>query len=342
MYVSVGGPYPNLQGPLYTTGYERYRERESLRRTSNRVCFTALIGIALMAFVFPEIGGMFLGSVGFPLTAHSAFNGIPPVLYYLLIGFDYIAGLALPAFIYFSAQRMPLSEGIPFGKTSVADVMLYVAFGCMVCMLANYPADLVAKLQEFFGYSGNLPTMPLNNDPAVLALYGLNVVVIPPLVEEIMFRGVILQSLRRYGDGFAVLVSAMLFGMYHGNFIQMVFAFLSGLALGFVVIRTNSLLPSILIHFINNGISYAVEMVTRFYGQNAANNVQNIATYTLMALGVVAMIVLIVQRKLRPRKQGGSILPFSTRLGAAFGNFGAVFFIIYAIAYSVVTLRYGS
>lgn len=341
MYVSAGGPYQNWPGPLYTAGYERYRERASLRRTSNRVCLTALIGIVLMAKVLPIIGGIFLGSIGFPLTNHSTFSGIPPVLYYLLVAFDYIAGLALPAFIYFSAQHMPLSEGIPFGKTSVADVALYVAFGCMVCMLANYPANLVAKLQEFFGYSGNLPSMPLNNDPAVLALYGLSVVVIPPLVEEIMFRGVILQSLRRYGDGFAVLVSAMLFGMYHGNFIQMVFAFLSGLALGFVVIRTNSLLPSILIHFINNGISYADEMILRFYGQNAANDMQNIATYILIALGVVAMIVLIVQRKLLPRKRSGSILPFSSRLGAAFGNFGAVCFIIYAIAYSVYMLHYG-
>lgn len=342
MFVSVGGPYPNWQGPLYTAGYERYRERESLRSTSNRVCFTALIGIALMAGVLPEIGGIFLGSVGFPLTAHSAFNGIPPVLYYLLIAFDYIAGLALPAFIYFSAQHMPLSEGLPFEKTSAADVALYVAFGCMVCMLANYPANLVVKLQEFYGYSGGPTPMPLNNDPAVLALYGLSIVVIPPLVEEIMFRGVILQSLRRYGDGFAVLVSAMLFGMYHGNFVQMVFAFLSGLALGFVVIRTNSLLPSILIHFINNGISYAGEMVTRFYGQNAADRMEAIATYTLIALGVVAMIVLILQHKLLSRKRSGSILPFSSRLGAAFGNVGAVCFIIYAVAYSIYTLHHGS
>ncbi len=195
------------------------------------------------------MGELFLKGIGFSFDRSNNFSGFPPVLYYLFLGLNYVLGLAIPAFLYFSAEHIPLSEGIPFRKTSALDLVLYVAFGSMVCMLANYPADFVSKLQEFFGFSGSLPDMPLNNDPAVLALYGLSVVVIPPLVEEVMFRGVILQSLRRYGDGFAVLVSAMLFGMYHGNLIQMVFAFLSGLALGYVVIRTNSLLPSILIHF---------------------------------------------------------------------------------------------
>lgn len=338
MYVSVGGPYSNGFRPFYSAGRE---ECAKIRSTSNRVCWTALAGIFLMMIVLPAAGELYLRSVGFTLSGKFAFDGLPPVMYYLLIGVDYVAGLAIPAFLYFSAEHMPLSQGIPFRKTSAADLALYVAFGCMICMLANYPANLVAKLQSFFGFSGDLPEMPLNNDPAVLALYGLSVVVIPPLVEEIMFRGVILQSLRRYGDGFAVLVSAILFGLYHGNLIQMVFAFLSGLALGYVVIRTNSLLPSILIHFINNGVSFAIEIITRFYGQHTADSANNIVSCILIALGLGAFFLLAVKHKLFSGKRSGSALPFSSRMGAAFGNFGAVCFILYAIVSSLYVLHHG-
>lgn len=338
MYVSAGGPYHNSFHPFFTAGYE---ERMQIRSTSNRVCWTALAGVVLMGFVLPAIGLLYLKSIGFPISGKASFDGMSPVMYYLLVGVDYVVGMALPAFLYFSAERMPLSQGIPFRKISVEEIVLYVAFGSMICILANYPANLVSKIQEFFGFSGSLPEMQLNNDPRVLVLYGFSVVIIPPLVEEVMFRGVILQSLRRYGDGFAVLVSAILFGLYHGNFIQMVFAFLSGLALGYAVIRTGSLLPSILIHFINNAVSFAVEIVSRFYGQSMANYVDNIAALTLIVLGVGATCVLAVRHKLFSGKRSGSVLPFSARMGAAFGNAGAICFLLYAIVSSVSTLRHG-
>lgn len=335
MYVSPGGPYSGGYGPFYRTGYD---ERAQIRRTSSGVCWTALAGIFLMTGLLPGLGELFLGGIGFRLSGASPFNGLPPVLYYLLLGFDYVAGLALPALLYFSATRVPLSEGIPFRRVPAAETALYVAFGCMVCMLANYPANFVSQLQEFFGFSGELPESPLNNDPTVLALYGLSVVVIPPLVEEVMFRGVVLQSLRRYGDGFAVLVSAILFGLYHGNLIQIVFAFLSGLALGFVVIRTDSLLPAMLIHCVNNGISYAIELVQRFYGESTANSVDAILSVAIVALGLGALFVLAAKHKLFSGKRNGSPLPLSSRMGAAFGNFGAVCFILYAAAMSAYTL----
>jgi membrane protease YdiL (CAAX protease family) len=335
MMVSPGGLYSGGYNPFYQA---RYEERAQIRRTSNGVCWTALAGVFLMSLVFPVAGELFLRAAGYRFLGDPSFDGMPPVLYYLLLGFGYVAGLAVPAFVYFSAKRVPLSEGIPFHGVSAFDLILYVAFGCLICMLANYPANLVSQLQEYFGFSGDLPENPLNNNPAVIALYGLSVVVIPPLVEEIMFRGVVLQSLRRYGDGFAVLVSAILFGLYHGNLIQMVFAFVSGLALGFVVIRTNSLLPSILIHCINNGISYAVEMVLRFYGQDAANQVNNIATAVLFVLGITALFVLAMRHKLFSGKRSSSALPFSSRMGAAFGSFGGIVFILYGIAMSVFML----
>ena len=70
-----------------------------------------------------------------------------------------------------------------------------------------------------------------------------------------MFRGVILTVLRRYGDAFGIFVSALLFGFLHGNFIQTPFAFIVGLVLGYVTVYTGSMLPAMIIHFLNNTVS---------------------------------------------------------------------------------------
>lgn len=74
-----------------------------------------------------------------------------------------------------------------------------------------------------------------------------------PLVEEIIYRGFVLRSLQKYGKIFAIVVSATLFGIMHGNLYQMIFAFLVGLVLGYTA-STYSIRWSILLHIVNNFI----------------------------------------------------------------------------------------
>lgn len=79
------------------------------------------------------------------------------------------------------------------------------------------------------------------------------VAVVAPIVEELIFRGLILQGLRRNYNAFvAVFMSALLFSLYHLNPWQMPATFILGLLLGAIMIRTNNILLSILGHSINN------------------------------------------------------------------------------------------
>nr|CCA80656.1 conserved membrane hypothetical protein [blood disease bacterium R229] len=75
------------------------------------------------------------------------------------------------------------------------------------------------------------------------------VCLIAPVVEEMLFRGVILRSfLRQYPAGVAIIHSAAVFGMAHLNVYQFMLAFLLGLLLGKLYERTRSLLPGMLVH----------------------------------------------------------------------------------------------
>ena len=71
-----------------------------------------------------------------------------------------------------------------------------------------------------------------------------------------------MQSLRRFGDGFALLASSILFGLCHGNLVQAPMAFVTGLAIGYFVLRTGSLYTGILIHFVNNGLAVVLSAVS--------------------------------------------------------------------------------
>ena len=82
----------------------------------------------------------------------------------------------------------------------------------------------------------------------------LATVILAPVVEEIMFRGVTMRLARKAGAGFIIanLIQAVAFGIYHLNWIQGVYAMFLGLVLGYMAYRYDSIYPSILLHLAYN------------------------------------------------------------------------------------------
>lgn len=93
-------------------------------------------------------------------------------------------------------------------------------------------------------------------DPDLGVWSGISrVVIIAPIVEELIFRGVIMHGfLRNYSKTVAVILSALLFALFHLNPWQFPATFLLGLILGIVRIRTNSVLACIIGHALHNGL----------------------------------------------------------------------------------------
>ena len=72
-----------------------------------------------------------------------------------------------------------------------------------------------------------------------------------PLAEEILFRGVVLRAFEGYGKKFAIVTSALLFGLFHGDFSQAIFAFCAGLVLAYVALEYN-IVWAMVLHMFNN------------------------------------------------------------------------------------------
>lgn len=84
--------------------------------------------------------------------------------------------------------------------------------------------------------------------------------ILAPVAEEMVFRGAVLRSLLHIFDRrwhwVPIVISALLFGAAHGNLPQFVHASLLGLLLGWMYYRTDSIVPGIVLHWVNNTVSY--------------------------------------------------------------------------------------
>ncbi|WP_460577619.1 lysostaphin resistance A-like protein [Hymenobacter coalescens] len=130
--------------------------------------------------------------------------------------------------------------------------------GVYAAMLGIAGAQLILRSQV---HHLGLPSWQLESVMQKLAAFpvaaGFTICVAAPVLEELLFRGVMLPGLERnYGSGKAILQSSLLFGLFHLNPAQAVSAFLLGLLAGWVYVRTRSLAACIWLHFLNNAVAF--------------------------------------------------------------------------------------
>ena len=127
----------------------------------------------------------------------------------------------------------------------------------------------------------------------------LYIILIGPVFEELIFRGAVQGTLRRFGENFAILFSAILFGFYHMLILQIPFGFVLGLLLGYVASRW-SLRAAIALHIVINGLSV---LVSCFEQEAVVNGIMVI----MLACAAATVIMGIFWRDiLRARVRGGA------------------------------------
>lgn len=277
----------NYRRPMPT--YEQYEEKNQIRKCANRIGLT-LIGNRFFYLLLSFFSSVFLlllglmsidvmkGTYQFDLTGMTIFSMI-----------IYSVCFFFPFLILAKAGKESMNRLFPFEKVGGATTALLVLVGVGVCMSLNLQTSMMLTVGEIVGIHIPLPESPFENSAPYIVVSVLTSALLPALLEEFAFRGVILGSLRRFGDGFAVIVSAALFGMTHFYITQIPMAFILGLVIGFIVVKTNSLLPGILIHFFNNFFASAIDALSYNVSQGIYIFIFYIATYLLIGIGLLCV-----------------------------------------------------
>ena len=88
----------------------------------------------------------------------------------------------------------------------------------------------------------------------------LYMVICAPFMEEYVFRKLIVERTIKYGQGVAVVISGLMFGLFHGNLNQFVYAFTLGCFLAFLYVKTGKLKITIAIHMMINFMGGVVSL----------------------------------------------------------------------------------
>jgi len=193
-----------------------------------------------------------------------------------------------------------------FGKPYAAGLMLLaVPAGFMFCMAGNYATNALVSLMDSAGVQLTAPESPVPSSALGMVFYVLQIAFIPALIEEFALRGVVMQPLRKYGDRFAILMSAMVFALMHGNMVQAPFAFIAGIAIGYFVVATGSIWTGVLIHFANNLFSSLLSLANA--NSSLALDTPYAVIMTVSFVGGLACCVVFALHAKRYKLQGPAV-----------------------------------
>lgn len=206
-----------------------------------------------------------------------------------------VIGSVLVSFLFFekymnkvSGVKTPIEFSPPKDKKLFA---LAIPAGLGLCMVANYVTSYIVVMMSIFGIELTSPDTTYSLEPINIFLTFIQVVVVAAVVEEICLRGVVMGNLKQFGTKFAVLVSAIVFGIMHGNLVQAPFAFIVGVGLGYLAIKTGSIWTAIAIHALNNFISITVTYLCYVFDMEIINIAYSVLMYALIFAGIICLKV---------------------------------------------------
>ncbi|MCH5344399.1 MAG: CPBP family intramembrane metalloprotease [Acetatifactor sp.] len=264
---------------------------------------------------------------------------------------DFI-GLPLIALL---VRRLP-AENIERRKMNPGHFVLALMM-CYAVGIASNVVGTVITLIIGLVKGGMVQNEILNmTNGASMLLMFLYMVICAPIMEELVFRKLIVDRAVHYGQGVAVIVSGLMFGLFHGNLNQFIYAFTLGMFLAFLYVKTGNLKITISIHMIFNFISSILilgmirqldlQEYLRVYAGGNMDEIENYLMEHITALlsiiglefiigcvviaGIVLLIVALATKKFT-FNQGTVTIPKGKRFSAVILNMGMICFCLFWI-----------
>lgn len=233
-----------------STSGSAYSAKE-MRKSSN--------GNSLMLFVFLVcmIGGAYLSQAILGLFIEKDTSLFSNLTFLMRMLFQYFAGVPLAIFIYRKTTSGRTAEKIGSLFCKPQQSLWWIIRWIFITLFFTYAAAIANNL--FFNLLQSLTNVKLNQisfsaDNTLLSKVSniIAIVFLAPFFEELLMRGALLGNSKRYGTWSAVISTGIFFGLLHANYPQIFFAAVMGICSAFLVLKTKSIIPSIIVHFIVN------------------------------------------------------------------------------------------
>lgn len=233
---------------------------KAMRKSSN--------GNSMMLFIFMicMIGGSYLVRwiTGFYIDEESQLFENATFLARMM--FQYFAGVPLAIIIYKMTPSGRTTEKIGTLFCKPQQSAWWVIKWVLITIAFTYGTSLATTL--FFNLLQSLTGIELNQadltaDSTLLSKVAniISITFLAPVFEEILMRGALLGNTKRYGTWSAIISTGVFFGLLHMNYPQVPFAAVMGIFSAFMVLKTRSIIPSLIVHFTINTIGGVLSVV---------------------------------------------------------------------------------
>lgn len=155
-----------------------------------------------------------------------------------------------------------------------------------------------------------------------------------PVFEEILFRKLICDKVIKYGEGCAVVLSGLIFGLFHMNFNQFFYAFFLGCFFAFIYVKTGNLKYTILLHMLINFFGSVLGVIIMSLDQTKPYAVIISVIYSLCVYGmaIAGIVLLIVKRHSLTLTPGEIVIEKRQRFKTMILNAGMILYCLVLLA----------
>ena len=244
--------------------------------------------------------------------------------------------IGFPVF-YLMIKNLPEEEKRESKTLGVFEVIKICFMSYSIVYIVNFLTNLFMMLIAVI--KGSEVTNPLVN-----MLEGSNWIwslifagILSPIIEEMMFRGVMLNKLRRYGDKVAIITTAILFGLFHANFSQFFYAVALGMIFAYVALKTGTIKYSIILHIVVNIMGGVILPAAIGDGSNIV--VSGCVGLVLLAIVIIGLVLLIKNRKNISLLDGEIKLEKGTAFKTIWVNVGMILYVVICL-FSMVSILF--
>ncbi len=254
--------------------------------------------------------------------------------FFLIAVSFYLVGFPL---FYFMTRKLPDGKVRESHKLSIKKLMKYGCVSYATVYVINLITVFVMYLIEL------LKSHQIINPVEELVSTGnpfltlLCVVIISPIIEELIFRKIMLNKLRDYGDRISILVTSITFGLYHGNFSQLFYAAALGAIFSYIVLKTNRIQYTIMLHMFINAMGSLI-LPFLMSGDSWIQQAQ-LAGLLVIIIVVLGLFFIIKNYKKVTLLRGSINLPKEHQFDIVWGNPGMVSYIIITVGLSLLVLN---
>ncbi len=192
-------------------------------------------------------------------------------------------------------------------KNTAKTYLSYVLMGIGLCLFHGIIVVLFPQIgisiMEQVGLEGLYDRLDIVKNPFTF-IYGC---IGAPILEEILFRGKILNELlKKYKPAYCIVIAAFLFGLTHINLMQFVNGFGMGLLCGVVYVKTKDIKAPIIIHLVNNTYSMIMALPIESYETYTISIFRQVSSYVLGFVLLLLGLYIFYKEKIRNKSDSFS------------------------------------